>query len=97
MTIHTQINRILQYFQRPQKTAQLAKERLQIIIAHEKKENHKPDYLASLQKDLLDVIGKYVKINKEDVNIEVEHQAGCSILELNVMLPALKGDKSLTK
>lgn len=80
------ITRILNYFHRPQ-TAKCAKERLQIIIAHERGENEKPDYLQALQKDLLDVIVKYVNINKEDVKIELERQESCSILELNVVLP----------
>ena len=87
MNIQTQISKILHYFQRPQKTAQVAKERLQIIIAHERAELDKPDYISALQHDLIDVIAKYVAINKEDVKIELQRQDGCSILELNVTLP----------
>lgn len=87
MKISAQISRIIEYFQRPQKTAKIAKERLQIIIAHERGTRDNPDYLTLLQKDLLDVISKYVAINKEDVKIELERQDGCSILELNVTLP----------
>lgn len=88
MSIHAHISKILHYFQRPQKTAKVAKERLQIIIAHERAELGKPDYLTSLQQDLLDVIAKYVPINKEDIKIELARQdGGCSILELNVTLP----------
>ncbi len=54
------ISKIIQYFYRPQSTAKVAKERLQIIIAHERGSRDKPDYLAQLQKDLIDVIAKYV-------------------------------------
>lgn len=73
---------------KPHKTAKLAKERLQIIIAHERGvAQDKPDYLPLLQKDLLDVVGKYVKINYEDVKVDLERKDGCSILELNVVLP----------
>ena len=60
MMLSTQINKILDYFRRPAKTAQRAKERLQIIIAHERTECDKPDYIALMQKDLLAVIAKYV-------------------------------------
>ncbi|MHB1947105.1 MAG: cell division topological specificity factor MinE [Gammaproteobacteria bacterium] len=77
---------MIQYFYRPQTTAKVAKERLQIIIAHERG-TRDPDYLALLQKDLIDVIAKYVKINKDDVKVELERKDGCSILELNVTLP----------
>jgi len=87
MSIQDQLSKILHYFQRPQKTAKVAKERLQIIIAHERVERDKPDYLSLMQKDLLDVISKYVSINRDDVKIELDRQDGCSILELNVTLP----------
>ena len=68
-------------------SAQVAKERLQIIISHERGKRDQPDYLAAMQRDLLDVIAKYVNINKEDVRVELERQEGCSVLELNVILP----------
>jgi len=86
MKIADGISKIIHYFQRPQ-TAKVAKERLQIIIAHERGARDKPDYLALLQKDLIDVIAKYVEINKDDVKVELERKDGCSILELNVTLP----------
>ncbi len=81
------LNKIIHYFQRPEKTAKRAKDRLQIIIAHERNTRDKLDYLPLLQKDLLDVIAKYVNINKDDVRVELDRQDDCSILELNVVLP----------
>jgi cell division topological specificity factor len=87
MSIQTQLNRILHYFQRPHKSAAFAKERLQIIIAHERSERNKPDYLTMLQNDLLLVVAKYVEINKENIKVEIANKDGCSILELNVVLP----------
>jgi len=93
MTIQNQFSKILHYFQRPQKSAKVAKERLQIIIAHERVTRDKPDYLSAMQKDLIDVIAKYVNINKEDVKIELERQEGRSILELNITLPNFMDQK----
>jgi cell division topological specificity factor len=87
MSMQNPISKILHYFQRPPKSAQVAKERLQIIIAHERGSKEKPDYLSALQKDLIDVIAKYVEIDKESVKIELDRKDGCSILELNVTLP----------
>ncbi len=88
MKISDKISKVLHYFKGPEKqTSKLAKDRLQIIIAHERNERDKPDYLASLQKELVDVIAKYVNINKDDVCVDLDRQAGCSILELNVTLP----------
>ena len=84
------VDRINNFFNRPpHKTASQAKERLQIIISHERAERDKPDYLASLQRDLIDVISKYVAVNKDDVRVDVERKDGCSILELNVVLPGM--------
>jgi cell division topological specificity factor len=86
------ISKIIDYFKRPEKTAKCAKERLQIIIAHERTDRGKPDYLAMLQKDLLDVITKYVAVNRDDVKVELERKEGFSVLELNVTLPNFKSE-----
>lgn len=93
MSIQRQISKILHYFQRPRKSAKVAKERLQIIIAHERVTRDQPDYLTAMQRDLIDVIAKYVDIDKEDVKIELERQDGCSILELNITLPNFQDKK----
>ncbi|MHC6224522.1 cell division topological specificity factor MinE [Pseudomonas sp. X10] len=68
-------------------TASVAKERLQIIVAHERGQRSTPDYLPALQKELVEVIRKYVNIGNDDVHIELENQGSCSILELNITLP----------
>jgi len=90
MSITAGFSKILHYFQGSPKSAVVAKERLQIIIAHERGQRDKPDYLAKMQKDLLDVITKYVPVNQDDVKIELARQEGCSILELNVTLPNMQ-------
>ncbi|BAU72940.1 cell division topological specificity factor MinE [Metapseudomonas furukawaii] len=70
-----------------QNSASIAKERLQIIVAHERGQRSQPDYLPALQKDLVDVIRKYVDIDQEQVQVMLENQGSCSILELNITLP----------
>jgi cell division topological specificity factor len=87
MNIRTAITKFSKAFRRPVKSANIAKERLQIIISHERAKRDKPDYWSALQKDLLDVIARYVNINKDDVRVELERQEGCSVLELNIVLP----------
>jgi cell division topological specificity factor len=89
MSIPVHLTKFLNYFQRSKKTAHVAKERLQIIIAHERIARDKPDYLSSLQKELLDVITRYVAVDPNDIKIELARKEGCSILELNVTLPNL--------
>ncbi|ALZ84311.1 MULTISPECIES: cell division topological specificity factor MinE [Pseudomonas] len=70
-----------------QNSASIAKERLQIIVAHERGRHEQPDYLPQLQKDLLEVIRKYVPIEQDQIQVELENQGSCSILELNITLP----------
>lgn len=72
---------------KPQNTAATAKERLQIIVAHERAQRGQPDYLPQLHKELLEVIRKYVPIRDDQVQVALESQGNCSILELNITLP----------
>ncbi len=71
------------------KTASLAKERLQIILAHERSGRGPatPDYLPSLQRELIAVISKYIKINPGDIKVNVERQDNLEVLEVKIELP----------
>jgi cell division topological specificity factor len=67
-------------------SANVAKERLQIILAHERVGggNNSPDYLPALQKELLAVISKYVKINPEDIKVQFDRQDSLEVLEVKI-------------
>ena len=71
------------------KTASVAKERLQIILAHERSGRHsiQPDYLPALQRDLVAVISRYVKINPDDIKVSLERQDNLELLEVKIELP----------
>lgn len=78
----------LDYFKsKKNASASVAKERLQIIVAHERGQREQPDYLPQLQQELLQVIRKYVQISDDMVQVEVDRNERCSVLELNVTLP----------
>jgi len=68
-------------------TASLAKERLQVLIAHERTDRDGPDYLPMLKQDILDVIKKYVTVGEEQVSVQLDTQENCDVLELNITLP----------
>jgi len=75
------------------KTASIAKERLQIILAHERAAGApaaEPDYLMDLQRDLVEVIGKYVKIDPKDIKVNWERQDDLEVLEVKIELPEKK-------
>jgi cell division topological specificity factor len=70
------------------KTASVAKERLQIILAHERgTRSVEPDFLPALQKDLLEVISKYIKIDAKDIKVHLERDASMEVLEVKIELP----------
>ena len=74
-------------FGKKQKTAEVARDRLQIIIAQERVKAQAPDYLPTLQKELLEVLSKYVHVSLDDIRISQETQDGVDGLELNITLP----------
>ncbi len=79
---------ILDFFRNNKKdTASVAKERLQIIVAHERNQLNQPDYLPKLQQELLEVIRKYVDVSQDQVEVALDNNGNCSVLELNITLP----------
>ncbi len=72
---------------KPQNTASIARERLRIIVAQERSTRGGPDYLPLLRNELLEVIRKYVHVDPESVQINLESQSGQELLELSVVLP----------
>lgn len=71
------------------KTACVAKERLQIILAHERSDNSTavPDYLPALQRELIAVISKYINIHPADIKVQLERQDNLEVLEVKIELP----------
>jgi cell division topological specificity factor len=80
---------LMRFFKSKPKTSSLAKERLQLILAHERIGRNAngteiPDFLPQLQKDLLAVLAKYVKVSDEDVKINVDRQDNLDLLEVKI-------------
>ena len=71
------------------KTASVAKERLQIILAHERagRGAATPDYMPALQEELLEVIAKYIHIDRDSFKVQLEKHGEYEVLELNITLP----------
>ncbi len=79
---------IFDYFRSPKpKSASLAKERLQIIVARERAHRSGPDYLPALHREIVAVIRKYVQVNEDAVQMNLEREGDCEVLELNITLP----------
>ena len=70
------------------RTASIAKERLQLIIAHERNDaDNTPDFLPALQQELMAVISKYISVNPEDIKVSIEKQGNMEVLEVNIVMP----------
>jgi len=80
---------LLDFFRstRPQGSASVAKERLQILVAHDRTERNRPSYLPKLQREILEVIRKYVEVDMNAVSVNYEQEDSREILELNIVLP----------
>lgn len=75
-------------------SASVAKERLQILVAHERRSRNQPSYLPQLQKELLEVVRKYVNVSQEAISVSFEQDENQETLELNIVLPDLQAKKS---
>jgi cell division topological specificity factor len=72
----------------PRRSAEAARDRLQILLAHERAGIAGADFLPDLQREILEVIRKYVEIDDERVQVKLEREQNLSMLEVNIELPA---------
>ena len=77
---------LLNFFRKRNASASIAKERLQIVLAHERAGRNAPEFLPLLQKEILAVVAKYLDVSDEMIKIHLEKVGGTSVLEINVEL-----------
>jgi len=68
-------------------TASIARDRLRIIVAHERASRGGPDYLPMLQRELLEVIRKYVNVDAASVKVDMLGEGDNKVLDISVTLP----------
>lgn len=76
-------------FWRNTKSARVAKQRLQAVLAAERavRPLRRPDYLPALQRELLGVVSKYVKIQSKDIRISFERdRQEAEVLKVKIVL-----------
>jgi cell division topological specificity factor len=84
---------LLALFRKTPSSANLAKERLRIIVAQERSTRGAPDYLPTLRRELLEVIRRYVNVDPSAVQINLGRDDGHEVLELSVALPGDERDR----
>jgi cell division topological specificity factor len=84
--------RLFGFFRSPApRSAETAKERLQVLLALERSGGAWPNFLPQLQEDVMQAIRKYVEIDNDKVSIEVERGPQVSVLDINIELPTPEG------
>lgn len=73
--------------QKNKNTANVAKDRLRIIIEQGRRERGAPDYLPMLQRELLEVIRKYINVDIEAVKVDLHKDGEHELLDISVTLP----------
>ena len=68
-------------------SAQAAKERLQILLAHDRSDRASSDLLPLLQRDILEVIRRHMRVDNDAVEIKLERGNDMSSLEINIEVP----------
>lgn len=74
-------------FFRKKTTAPVARDRLQVLLAHERSVIGKSDLLATLQEEILAVIAKHISVDRDAVQIKMDRGASFSTLEIDVEVP----------
>jgi cell division topological specificity factor len=68
-------------------SAPVARERLQILLAHERSARNEPDLLGVLREEIMSVIAKHVNLDPDKVNVKLERGATFATLEVDIEVP----------
>jgi cell division topological specificity factor len=77
---------LLSFF-KPKSSAPVARERLQILLAHERALGGRPDLTSVLQEEILAVIARHFPIDRDKVSVKLDRASGVSTLEIDVEIP----------
>jgi cell division topological specificity factor len=78
------------FFSPHRHSAAIAKERLKIVLAHERAGRHAPDFLPKLQKELIEVVARYVAIREDMIRVNLGKSGETSLLEINIEIDGAK-------
>jgi cell division topological specificity factor len=77
---------LFSFLQRP-RSAPVARNRLQLLLAHERALDGRPDLAAVLQKEILAVIARHIPIDQDKVVVRLDRGARVSTLEIDIEMP----------
>jgi cell division topological specificity factor len=77
---------LLSFFNR-RASAPVARERLQILFAHERAVSGGSDLVALLQQEILAVITKHIPVERDKIQVKIERGDAVSMLEIDIEMP----------
>ena len=77
----------LNFFQRNRRSAPVARDRLQVLLAHERAGDDSADLAAILHKEILAVIAKHIPIDQDRVVVKLDRGDQVSTLEIDIEMP----------
>ena len=78
---------ILDFFSRRRQTAPVARERLQVLLAHERALGGGADLAAVLKQEILEVIARHIPIDRDRVLVKLDRGDQVSTREIDVEMP----------
>ena len=78
---------LLNLFRRSSGSAPVARDRLQILLAHERANRRQPDLLLRLREEILEVISRHIAIEHDNVRVTMDRGDMVSTLEIDVEIP----------
>ncbi|MFU0507240.1 cell division topological specificity factor MinE [Pseudaminobacter sp. NGMCC 1.201702] len=72
-------------------SAPTARERLQVLLAHERSSAGHSDLVAVLREEILAVIAKHVQVDRDKVNVKMDRGEQVSTLEVDIEIPLKAG------
>jgi cell division topological specificity factor len=85
---------LLGFLSRRRGTAPVARERLQILLSHERAVSGQSDLVAVLQEEILAVIARHMAIERDKVQVKLDRGTAVSTLEIDIEMPAMMGAAS---
>jgi cell division topological specificity factor len=79
--------KLLHLFSSRRGSAPIARERLQILLSHERVESGQSDLVALLQKEILAVVEKHITVDRDKIQIKLERGEAVSMLEIDIEMP----------
>ena len=77
---------ILRFF-RSKSSAPVARERLQILLEYERRQNGKPDLIMLLRDEILEVVSRHVRVDPDKVQVKLDRHDRVSTLAVDIEIP----------